>query len=80
MVSHVKVNKPIKLYTAYGVFPTWHVVDKIKDKDKIITHMVSPFIYTILSVFSPAYLRDSGPLPLHYWFNFDVGFGWSQWL
>ena len=33
-----------------------------------------------VSVFSPAYLRDSGPLPLQYWFNFDVGLGWSQWL
>ena len=25
------------------------------------------------SVFSPAYLRSRGPLPLHYRFNFDVG-------
>ena len=33
-----------------------------------------------IAVFSPAYLRDSGPLPLQCWFNFDVGLGWSQWL
>ena len=39
----------------------------------------------IFTVFSPAYLRSGGPLPLHYRFNFDVGLGvepmslmWSQ--
>ena len=35
---------------------------------------------TVDPVFSPAYLKDSGPLPLQYWFYFDVGLGRSQWL
>ena len=38
-----------------------------------------------VAVFSPAYLRSRGPLPLHYQYNIDVGLGvepmilmWSQ--
>ena len=33
---------------------------------------------SILSVFSPAYTRDRGPLSLQCWFVFEVGLGWSQ--
>ena len=38
------------------------------------------FLSHASAVFSPAYLRNSGPLPLQCWFNFDVVLGWSQWL
>ena len=31
-------------------------------------------------VFSPACLRDIGPISLCCWFYFDVASGWSQWL
>ena len=37
-------------------------------------------IVPVSPVFSPAYLRDIGPISLHHSFYFDVGLGWSQWL
>ena len=67
----------INHYYPKKVFLVWSSVFLTQNR------FLEPYIKVSLklfSVFSPAYLRDIGPISLHHSFYLDVGLGWRQWF